>query len=189
MFLSLLFLWAVRGVNGRMEHVGREVDSDGFQAHIVFADKDKTAIAVGGAPGVFHDVVFLSLAVGYPHDLHAVVVGGLATLKGALALLCADRPDIPLGRGPWGGGLPLSCHALAPSEHLLAGVALPAYGVVAAQCFVDEGHHAVERQVEEGVVVAVVGHLQGESLVVGVMRKTGDGLVFVGTANAVGVFL
>ena len=65
-------------------------------------------------------------------------------------------------------------------------IALPAYRVAVFYCLLDMEHHLIERQVEVGVVLTVVGNLQGEVLAVRVMGEAGERYILFRVAYAVG---
>ena len=113
--------------------------------------------------------------MGYTHYLHAVVVGGATGVEGSLTSLGSGLFTIRKYGQSAGEG-----------EARFRGVALPCHGVTTVQAAVHTRHQSVERQIEEGVVLVVVGHLQICFLIEGVVHETGDSFILMGSANAAG---
>ena len=73
-------------------------------------------------------------------------------------------------------------------EARFADIAFPANRVSPADRLFDERQQRVHRQVEEGVAVGVVGHVEHHVLAEGTVGVAGQGHILVGQAHAMGKF-
>ena len=175
-------------------------DVDGLRADVAFRHVQVAAESIAlSAPRVFGDVIFRAVLVfGDTSEVHQVIVGRHEALIACLAdlrryvhlrkgflelidLLQALFLVEFLEAGPVGCRvvvdilhLRVDRYAILEGEALLAHVAIPADRVAMCQGIVGHGHHLVERQVIHALVLPVVGHLDLEFLVIGMMREAGQ---------------
>ena len=155
-------------------------NSNGLEFEIGKREKHQALIRVVCAPRVFTNKKLLSaVVVRQAHDGHAMVVGCAECLKLFLPPLLRNSGIPVLDNSP----------TAMEKEARLADISLPTHGMTRAKRTLDKVCERVDRQIEKRVLTVIVGHFECKPLVERVVRKAGQCLILVSTANAAGKFL
>ena len=155
-------------------------NSNGLEFEIGKREKHQALIRVVRAPRVFANEELLpAVVVRQAHDGHAMVVGCAECLKLFLPPLLRNSGIPVLDNSP----------TAMEKKPRLADISLPTHGMPMANGTLDETRERVDGQIEKRVLTVIVGHFECKPLVERVMRKAGQCLILVSTANAASKFL
>jgi len=133
--------------SGRLEG-GWHPDGNGFKFDIVVRHIHQTVERIVSSPRVFANKKLISFTiVSQSYNSHTVVVGSTEGFKGLLTQSLRNCMRLVFKSG----------HTLLKTR--LANIAFPTNGMTCTHGTLDNRHHTVEREVEKGVLIDVIGHL------------------------------